>query len=676
MKHLLVFLFIAMLFITVAAQSCAPAPGAENLIVNGDLELGSGGAPECWYKSGEDPNNILSWVADPLSEGHGKVLYSEFTGVGGKTSFRWTQVVEGLKPNTWYELSADMAFKDMVPLITPNQEMDEDSIAVGIAGAAFGKLRYPLYIRGLEYDEWDENVWVYRTYKEKSQGWTKLTTYFKTDEGVDRMAIRTYNYPKGKLYVDNLVLKEVGERNLFKKSGTLEFLKYKGGDFFPIVLWNYPVDAAGKPLSLSEIKAAGFNTVSAIGYPSIKEASLENNLALAMQLNDVLYKEGDPLNRCCWGYDSSHSINYQGARIIKERIDKWGKVENFLFFAGMDEITCKPVRRGALLPQLESFKKIKEYIDANAPGKYIRYNFCGNYAPYTGVAQHFDDYYFPTMDIVTFNQNMPQAYPQTEKPRELGKGGEITRSLLDISYTSGAPKNIFAFALGVREWAAWNGGSDYGKLPFNLQRFQVWDQIINGATGLIVHNSGDHSSYDYRINLDNPLDDYHWQQIKAISKEAAALYDVLLKKDFYNEWQASDNRIEAMMKKHNGKIYLLTASTHYEDLRNVTISLDSKYKITKITALNDVVNGNMDSPSDRNITQSTANSFVDDFVGDNAGSPAAVATPGYAVHVYEIEFSECGPTKMGEHISQWKRGEISMLALMQKMKLWKAGTGC
>lgn len=34
------------------------------------------------------------------------------------------------------------------------------------------------------------------------------------------------------------------------------------------------------------------------------------------------------------------------------------------------------------------------------------------------------------------------------------------------------------------------------------------------------------------------------------------------------------------------------------------------------------------------------------------------------------------PTRMGEYISWWKRGEISMLTLMQKMKQFKAGTGC
>ncbi|MDP2973721.1 MAG: hypothetical protein Q8N60_01590, partial [Candidatus Diapherotrites archaeon] len=28
------------------------------------------------------------------------------------------------------------------------------------------------------------------------------------------------------------------------------------------------------------------------------------------------------------------------------------------------------------------------------------------------------------------------------------------------------------------------------------------------------------------------------------------------------------------------------------------------------------------------------------------------------------------------YISRWKRGEMTMLALMQKMRQWKAGTGC
>jgi hypothetical protein len=45
-------------------------------------------------------------------------------------------------------------------------------------------------------------------------------------------------------------------------------------------------------------------------------------------------------------------------------------------------------------------------------------------------------------------------------------------------------------------------------------------------------------------------------------------------------------------------------------------------------------------------------------------------------YIAELNEECINPTKMGAYISQWKRGEISMLALMQKLKRWKAGTGC
>ncbi|MDP2974058.1 MAG: hypothetical protein Q8N60_03330, partial [Candidatus Diapherotrites archaeon] len=39
--------------------------------------------------------------------------------------------------------------------------------------------------------------------------------------------------------------------------------------------------------------------------------------------------------------------------------------------------------------------------------------------------------------------------------------------------------------------------------------------------------------------------------------------------------------------------------------------------------------------------------------------------------------TECiDSTKLVDYISQWKQGNITLAALMQKMKQWKAGTGC
>jgi hypothetical protein len=253
------------------------------------------------------------------------------------------------------------------------------------------------------------------------------------------------------------------------------------------------------------------------------------------------------------------------------------------------------------------------------------------------------------------------------------------------------------------DWANWDRAREADGsvrrydiyVPFNLQRFLVWTQIINGATGADF-------LYTSAINLtDKDYAKYYahsWKQITAISKELSELYPVLLEPQFYSEWTVSDDNIEIMMKKHNGKIYLFAASTHYEDLRNVTITLDRRYAIGSVKALNDFENGNVDNPpTDRSITTITGSSFTDDFLGDD-GSHASAPTPGYAVHIYEIELSACGngtceagetascpqdcqecvdtPTLMNQYIPQWKRGEISMLTLMQKIRQRNTGEGC
>ncbi len=718
MKHLLVFLFIAMLFITAAGQACSPALGAENLIVNGDLELGSGGVPECWTKVGEKLGHILDWVADPAGQ-RGMVLKSEYTGEGDPSYFNWQQTVYNIKPNAWYEFSVDFAMYEIEPNIDETGHINQNSWWAGVSliiestheiADYWGRTRF--WAMGPKLVDWDDGAWIYRTYEVGNQGWRTYKKRFKTPSNADVAGVMTYNLPKGKLYVDNVILKEVdsGDETAFKKSGALNFIKYKGQDFFPIVFLGIPLENSGNNLSLAEIKEKGFNTAgetkykinnAGIGAEKLKQIYSENDLALMVGLSSIVSKENDPLNRPYWVNDPLHSVNYIGAEATRKTIGDFNNFENLLFFRGEDEITCHPTRRtGNFLPDLKSFQTIKSYTNSNAPGKLLLYNFCGVPYPYTGLAQDSVDYYFPITDVITYTQNMPVAYDgeynEVPKARALGIGGKLTSWVI----ASSPSKYVLAYVLGEREWALWDGINDsnnpyIGKLPFNLQRFQAWDQIINGAVGVLFHGYTNSP-----INLENTYDNYHYQQLTTISKELSELYPVLLTKEFFGEWEVSDPRIEIMMKKHNGKIYLLTASTHYEDLRNVTITLNSKYKITKITALNDIANGNIDNPTDRSIAQSTANSFVDDFVGDNAGSPAAVATPGYAVHVYEIEFSECGngqcdsgetfetcpadctqecidtPKLMNQYIPQWKKGERTMLSLMQKMRQWKAGTGC
>jgi hypothetical protein len=719
MKHLLVFLLIAMLFITAAtaAQSCVAAPGAENLIVNGDLELGSGSDPECWTKvwGKIDPNctqepcpryndsaHLLEWVADPALQS-GMVLKSQYTGGGKSDYFSWhTSWLINLEKDTWYEFSFSFATEGIEPSFNVNQEMTDDSHGAGVSLKLYNdKLENVsnvkdlpwFWIYGPAFAVWDPGAWVYRTYQPKSDPWRNVKKRFKTPDNIENPTaeVITYNLPKGAIYFDNFVLKKVpaGDEASFKKSGTLRFLKFKGEDFFPIAISAYPLASIGNSLPLNEIKNKGFNTVGSQWYTTngagLNADNLKNyidstGLALIVYLHGLLQKQGD--SREFWVNDPAHSVTYTGAAGLRDDVKTWGGFDNLLFFMGEDEITCHPSRRtGNFLPDLKSFQTIKDYLNQYANGKLIKYNFCGKRSPYTGLPQDTIDYYFPITDVITYTQNLFRAYPTQNTMRELDRGGELTRWTIDSSEKAGSPKYVLAFGLGELDWSNWDGQNPnfYRPnvyVPFNLQRFQIWDQIINGATGAVFAIATTPELDG--IDLLNQFDNYHWQQITALSQELSSLYPVLLEPQFYSEWTVSDDRIDAMMKKHNGKIYLLTASTHYEDLRNITISLDSKYNIAKITALNEVTNGDIDKPFDRDIPKSTANSFVDDFVGDNAGSPAAVATPGYAVHIYEIELSaqECvdTPTLMNQYIPQWKRGEISLLALMQKMKLWnKAG---
>lgn len=175
----------------------------------------------------------------------------------------------------------------------------------------------------------------------------------------------------------------------------------------------------------------------------------------------------------------------------------------------------------------------------------------------------------------------------------------------------------------------------------DLTELQVIFSIEGDSRSFLISDKevlGLNESQIYCFDL--PHLDYHYDQISSITKELDSLYDVLIEPEFYDEWEVSDNRIEIMMKKHDGKIYLFAASAHYEDIHDVTITLDSKYTITSVTALNDVINGDIDNPVDRVVAvNGDGKSFTDDFVGDSLATPGNLDSPGYAVHVYEIEYS-------------------------------------
>ncbi len=665
---LLAIAFLALLLIWAAsAQNCTAQSG--NLIKNSDLELGSADTPDNWKTNitGSQlygcPNYTFSWENDPVAgNAHNKVLAIQYAGNTRGTYCGWQQTISAIEEETWYELSVSFTTEGIEPMLDTEGNMLSESTwigaSVGLWDESWGNLgasESEIAGFGPELTEWNDSTWVYNTYKTKSlENWKTVKKYFKTPPGAKIAQVKTHNYTKGKAYFDDFSLKKFDcnpEEVSFKKSGTLQFIQYKNQNFFPTFLFGIPKEN-GTEIDLSTVKATGFNTVGFQSYkgdswpPNLKKLLIDNDLAYIRPLTSLYY----PL----YMWRNNKAAEYTGAEEIRKVVNNWNDFGNLLAFIGKDEIDCHPARDGTFLPELKPYKTISEYVrnnvSNNASNVEIMMDFCGgSYTVPTAYTGGFDDltqYYFPLTDIVTFTGNLPPAYPAGSKYSVLNKMGLWIRSAKEK-----APgKFFFARGFSTYYWSNWNRARDppnesnYNKtqfIPFNLQRFQLLDDIINGAVGAWF-------PYTSNINLNDPqyaaYHSHHWQQITTIAKELAELYDVLLEPQFFDEWNISDGRIEAMMKKHNGKIYLLTASTHYEDLRNVTITLDSKYNIAKITALNEVINGDVDNPIDRSITPASPNSFVDDFVGDDGSIKVGKASPGYAVHVYEIELSACGNT--------------------------------
>ncbi|MBN2067378.1 MAG: hypothetical protein JW744_02830, partial [Candidatus Diapherotrites archaeon] len=653
---ILAIAFLAMLLLGAAsAQSCTAL--SDNLIRNSNLETGSDGTPDKWQTNigwgalGDCQNYNITWENDPTNSGHGKVLAIQYTGNTIGNYCGWLQMIETTaEAGAWYEFSASITTEGIEPIIGPDGNIVEASTQIGTilsfyeGGTYLGHSASGIGDFAHELADWNAEAWAYKTYTTKGlQSWRTIKKYVKALPGSTKMQVLTHTYTKGKVYLDNFSLKKVScnpEEASFKKSGTLDFIQFKGANFFPIIMGKRPKQN-GTEISLQTVKDNGFNTLDP-GYYGNREEISRLDLAVLVELVDIYYGSYKETwrNNFSW---------YKGASTNRKYIDAWAEFDNLLGFHTDDEVDGHSAKEGSFMPELRPQTEVKNYImeAERRTSKDIKMlqNFNGSrYStldPYTGSYQDLKDYYYPLADMITHTANLPMAYPPSEYPspeypeRVLDKVGIWARNTVEYGKTKG--KYYLAYGLGAYNWAAWDRQASSGRyIPFNLQRFLVWDQIINGASGAVFY-------YTDKIELTDSYYSRHWKQITAITKELSELYDVLLEPQFYGEWQVSDPRIGIMMKKHNGKIYLLTASTHYENLSNVTITLDSKYNIAKITALNEITNGDVDNPTDRSITPASAHSFADSFVGDAANSSLGLpATPGYAVHIYEIELSACG----------------------------------
>ncbi len=617
-----------------------------NLVQNPNAECDNdnNNTPDNWVKYAESvaAGHILTWGS--ASSSSSKVLKSENTNQEYPNSFAWQQTIYNIEPGRWYEFSVSIANEGIEPRInTTTNEMLDSSTWGGVAALPYNSsnkfINWPgtiFWIRGVQFSGWDEDYWVYRTWERKGfENWRTMKSYFKMPINTHHVIIKTYNYPKGKIYADNFILRELSvnynpDAGELKKSGTLNFVQYKGNDFFPIFAHGYP----GRGITVSQLKNIGFNTVqAAAGY---ENEILQNSMAAA--INEIYMNA--PNNY--WRDDPQKTAEYTGKAKLISTISAWKDFPNLLMIETRNEISSSYHRKGENIGNLLPSERINEYIRTNLPGIPIIQDF-GSETGYTGYRNDSLNYYLALTDIVSYTENLPAAYPNPagnfSSQVYLGRAGEKLRWTLKASQEAGVPKKVFAMGLGVPRWSSWDGYSgwhDNQYVPVNLQRFQVWNQIINGAVGAWFWGMG-YSEADTRGNVYN---EYNFRIIGRIATELSSLYDVLLEPQFYGEWSVSDERVEIMMKKHNGKIYLFAASNYYEDLRNIQITLDSEYNLISVKAVNDIINGNINSPVNRTVViNSDKHSFNDDFIGDYNATPGMLNSPGYAVHIYEIEYS-------------------------------------
>jgi len=612
-----------------------------NLIMNPNVECDNdhNGVPDSW-ESYRGAGYNITWIRDGLKDS--RVLQSVSPGYTAQT-YGWINRIKNLKPNTWYEFSVNMATENIEPFLYSGK-MNSSTIMTGVTlyqANADGQTStyFPRTIFWANwpcFEDWDEDYWVYRSYNNASQNWTTKTIYFKTSFNTFGAVIRTYNWPKGKIFVDDFFLRELNtdyspEAGPFKKSGTLDFVQYKGTDFFPIFAHGYPSYKAP-----AELKALGFNTVQA--RSNFKSQILAEDLAVS--IDETFFN--NPINE--WINDPNKSISFKGKQNFINLINEWKDCPNLLMIETRDEINNHYLVGEAIGNQLPS-ERAEQYIRQNLPGKYILQDF-GDSWSYTGSRNDTLNKYIRFADIISYTSNLQSSYPHESGdyrgPPRMPAIGEEVRWTLKATEEAGNKKKVFAYGLGVPRWSYWDGVSgwhDNQYIPFNLQRFQVWTQILNGAVGVWFWGMGYSEASTSSTVYNATVNQYNFKIIGRIATELHSLYDVLLEKEFYDEWQVSDERVEIMMKKHNGKIYLFAASTHYEDLQDIKITLDSKYTITSIKTINDIINGDINNPVNRTISvNSGKHSFNDDFIGDYNAGPGKLNSPGYAVHIYEIEY--------------------------------------
>ena len=563
--------------------------------------------------------------------------------------------------------------------------------------------------QGIEYTNWqdltsgpvgscadDYKMGTFTTVQESAEvPMSKMTRYFHIPKGDDEATHERKLFSEirgiGTTYADNFVLKkvDVGEPlpdlPAFSRSGTLTFVPYNGVpyngmDFFPIVLYGY-VNGLAEPV-YEKISDAGFNAVRVEKTHEnvVEDALIDNNLAAVPFTWHTYTWSGMTGIRASIVQDAFHpNSNYVGPGYMKGRIDHWANFENLLFFRGPDEWNNAYGKVYRASNGVRELYRMRDYLKCEYPHADLHYSSTPTFLDTDGLVSLRDangmvteektlrDWYYDLADSVSFTWNTPNAYHRkdVDNPRMMQVGSQTRKAR---SFSGGKP--VLHTALGVYGWSSWDepfclGGLDDGStcrfdsncdggtcgnpnIPLHLQRFQIWNSIINGATGVLFFTGT--TSFDLQ---DDPLDVKEWGILKALAAELAEMTPVLLEPEYYDAWTVEvmdegveDSRIEVMMKEHGGKIYLFATSVWYEDIEVVKFTLPNIDNITSVTVLNDFDNGVLPALDPFTIPHS-GNTFMHDFKGEDVTGPhcpvefvaPCAAAPGYGTHIYEIAYS-------------------------------------
>lgn len=615
------------------SKGCNPNPDPNNLVLNGRMEcdLDSNGIPDSWITEANDSNHILSWNKE---EGN-RLLFSEYTGLenSGINSFGWHQRYLNVEEGEIYEFGFNISVEGVLPkldITTLNIQSDVVGASILMYNETGFLIGSGIYLSewNVNFTEWDESNWTYRDYAPGGRSeWRNIKSSFKIPKGASRVTINTYTRNIAKTYLDDFYLKKLDEdpTKEWMKAGRLEFLKYNEEDFFPIVAHGTPT-RNGVALPAEELKEIGFNTF---------------NCRVNFQ-DSPCYGYVTKLPNPDWTKDPERTVSYTGKTNAISMINSIKDKNNVLYVWASDEVSCKPADYGAVIPDLGSYGAFWKYSQEQIPGVKLFYNQCGNPAPYTGFAEDWK-YYFNISDIIGGTANLGNAYPSKGEIPVMGKIGRNVRQRIQSSYDTGKPVLAFAYGFVVYWWSDWDNyrperWSLYKFTPVNLNRFQIWDQIINGATG--VYWFGFYHD-EFGDLGEDPYFERQYEVISNLTRELKSLNGVLIESEFYSNWDVDNENIDGMMKVHNGKIYLLTASTHYENIYNVNFNLDKE--ILSVKALSEDPDGKFDLNKNRTVGFS-GNSFTDDFIGYSQSTYSftnltEINSPGYAVHIYEIEYT-------------------------------------